>query len=57
MQKLIKRVDNASRYRKNVKLTKIPKYKYTYVNGKILRVPDESFNNYQNLTITESNKY
>ena len=57
MQKLIKRVDNASRDRKNVKLTKIPKYKYTYVNGKILRVPDESFNNYQNLTITESNKY
>ena len=57
MQKLIKKVDNNSRDRKNVQLTKIPKYKYIYANGKILRIPEESLNNYQNLTMTEPNKY
>ena len=57
MVKLIKRVDNNSRDRKNVQLTKIPKYKYIYANGKILRIPEESFNNYQNLTMTEPNNY
>ena len=57
MQKLIKKVDNRSKDRRNVQLTKIPKYRYTYVNGKILRVPEETFNNYHNLTMTEPNKY
>ena len=57
MQQLIKKVDNRSKDRRNVQLTKIPKYRYTYVNGKILRVPEETFNNYHNLTMTEPNKY
>ena len=55
MQKLIKKVDN-NKDRKNLKLAKIPKYKYTYVNGKILRIPEEPNNH--NLTTTEpNNKY
>ena len=57
MQKLIKKVDNSSREGKNVRLSKIPKYKYTYVNGRILRIPEENNKNFHNLTMTEPNKY
>ena len=40
----------------NDKLSKMPKYKYTYANGKILRIP-EANNKKINLTMTEPNKY
>ncbi len=57
MQKLIKKVDKSSKERKNVRLSKIPIYRYTYVNGKILRIPEENKKNFYNLTMTEPNKY
>ena len=57
MQQLIKKADNSSKERKNVRLSKIPKYRYTYVNGRILRIPEENNKNFHNLTMTEPNKY
>ncbi len=54
--RIIKNVGNVSQDKKNIKLTKIPKYKYTYVNGKILRIPEVE-KKYMNLTMTEPNKH
>ena len=55
-KKIIKKVTNTSQGKKNDKLTKIPKYKYTYSNGRILRIPEQN-KNFINLTMTEPNKY
>lgn len=54
--KIIKKAPNISQGKKDVKLIKIPNYKYTYVNGRILRIPDAN-KKYMNLTNTEPNKY
>ena len=53
--KIIKKVLNISQG-KNAKLTKMPKHKYTYANGRILRIPEQN-KNFVNLTMTESNNY
>ena len=54
--KIIKKAPNISQGKKDMKLIKIPNYKYTYVNGRILRIPDAN-KKYMNLTMTEPNKY
>ena len=54
--KVIKKAPNISQGKKDVKLIKIPNYKYTYVNGRILRIPDAN-KKFMNLTTTEPNKY
>ena len=53
---IVKNVGDVNQEKKNIKLAKIPKYKYTYDNGKILRIPEVQ-QKYINLTMTESNKY
>ena len=42
--------------KKNNKISKIPKFRYTYENGRILRIPKENNNNV-NMTMTEENRY
>ena len=54
--KVSKKPQNKSQRKNNVKMSNIPRYKYTYANGRILRLPEER-NNYINMTITEPNKY
>jgi hypothetical protein len=54
--KVIKKAPNISQGKKDVKLIKVPNYKYTYVNGRILRIPDAN-KKFMNLTMTEPNKY
>mgnify|MGYP006873127681 CR=1 FL=1 len=48
--------NNISQGRKNPKISKIPKYKYTYVNGKVLRIPEEN-NSFSNIPVTKVGKY
>ena len=48
--------NNISQGRKNPKISKIPKYKYTYVNGKVLRIPEQN-NSFSNIAMTKVNKY
>ena len=47
---------NISQGKKNQKITKIPKYKYTYVNGRVLRIPEQN-NSSSNIAMTKANKY
>ena len=53
---IVKNVGDVNQAEKSIKFAKIPKYKYTYDNGKILRIP-ETEQKYINLTMTEPNKY
>lgn len=48
--KKYKKINNQSQGNKNSKLVKIPKCKYTYKNGRVLRIPEQN-NNFNNLTI------
>jgi hypothetical protein len=48
--KKYKKINNPSQGNKNSKLVKIPKHRYTYMNGRVLRIPEEK-NNFGNLTI------
>ena len=54
--KMLNKVQNISQRKNNAKLLDIPKYKYNYVNGRILRIPEEN-KKFINLTMTEPNKY
>lgn len=54
--KILNKPKNLSQRKNNAKLSNIPKYKYTYINGRILRIPEDN-NNYVNLTMTEPHKY
>ena len=55
-KKISKKPQNVSQKKNNVKISNIPRYKYTYANGRILRMPEDS-NNYINMTMTMPNKY
>jgi hypothetical protein len=48
--KKYKKINNPSQGNKSSKLVKIPKYRYTYKNGRVLRIPEQN-NNFGNLTI------
>ena len=54
--KKFKITQNISQGKKNQKITKIPKYKYTYVNGRVLRIPEQN-NSSSNIAMTKVNKY
>lgn len=54
--KKFKIAQNISQGKKNPKLSKIPKYKYTYVNGKVLRIPEEN-NSFSNISMGKAINY
>lgn len=50
--KKFKITNNISQGKKNPKISKIPKYKYTYVNGRVLRIPEQN-NSFSNIAMTK----
>ena len=54
--KKFKITNNISQGRKNPKISKIPKYKYTFVNGRVLRIPEQN-NSFSNIAMTKVTKY
>ena len=50
--KKFKITNNISQGKKNPKISKIPKYKYTYVNGRVLRIQEQN-NSFSNIAMTK----